>query len=380
MVMRKFEIALITVTLMVKNESSSIEATLSSLLSGGIRHFFIFDTGSTDNTIQLVQAFFQQRPNVIACIKQEPFVDFATSRNRALVLAEHYFPNAVFFLMPDAEWYLHNANVLLNFCEQEQHKDTPLYLIPIKMNSLEFATARLFRASKRVRFKGVVHEAPELPAWVKIPDPVYFEVRASNQGVEKSRLRWQRDLSLLLKDHQDNPNNARTAFYLAQTYECLGMLDEASLAYQNRSRLDGWDEENFITLFRLGCLAEQQCKIKNTGSWAIAMDYFLQAFSLRSHRIEPLVKIAEHYWPSNIQTCYLFIRYAYDIPYPQNDLLFIEKEMYQYTRYEIMSRCAWYMDQHALGEQATLLALEVHPNMEHLQRNLGLYREKLRGI
>jgi glycosyltransferase involved in cell wall biosynthesis len=374
--MKKSELPLITVALMVKNESIAVEATLFSLLNGGISHFFVLDTGSSDNTVQLVQEFFQKHPNIDGYISQEPFVDFAASRNRTLELAEHYFPNTVFFLMPDAEWYLHHPHALMRFCEKEQHTDTPLYLIKIKINSVEFAAARLFRASKRIRFKGVVHEAPEVPAQAKTPDPIYFEVNASHQGIEKSRQRWQRDLPLLLKAYQENNNDPRTTFYLAQTYECLGMLEKAYLFYQHRSKLNGWDEENFITLFRLGCLAQRN-KINNTDAWATAMDYFLQAFSLRPHRIEPLVKIAEHYWPRNIQTCYLFIRHAYDIPYPTNDLLFIEKEMYDYHRYELLSRCAWYVDQYELGEKATLLALAVHPNMNHLHNNLKLYQEKL---
>ena len=50
-------------------------------------------------------------------ILQEPFIDFATSRNRALDLAEELFPKAAFMVMLDAEWYLNDAKLLLEFCE-----------------------------------------------------------------------------------------------------------------------------------------------------------------------------------------------------------------------------------------------------------------------
>src|SRR3990167_10835635 len=109
----------------------------------------------------------------------------------------------------------------------------------------------------------------------------------------------------------------------------------------------------------------------------MAMNYFLNAFAMRPHRIEPLVRIANHLWPTNAPSCYLFIKQAYDMPYPKEDTLFIEKNMYLFDRYEIMSRCAWYMGDYTLGEQATLLALEVAPHLPHLQRNLSLYRSKL---
>ncbi len=372
--MNRCESPLIAIALMIKNESAAIEATLASLLNCGIRHFFILDTGSTDNTFALVENFFKQH-QLDSYIQQEPFVDFSTSRNRTLELAEHYFSHIPFLLMPDAEWYLHNSNTLLKFCEQEKQNTTALYLLTIKMNNMEFATARLFRTSSQVRFKGVVHEAPDVIAQIKVPDPVYFTVNATTRGIEKTQRRWQQDLTLLLKAYHDNPQDPRNTFYLAQTYECLNDLENAYQFYQHREKLSGWDEENFITLLRLGCLATQ---VQQTNHWATAMDYFLKAFSLRPHRIEPLLKIAEHYWPENIQTCYLFARYAYDMPYPQHDLLFINKTAYHYDRYEIMSRCAWYMNEFILGEKATLQALQVHPEAEHLQNNLKLYRQKLK--
>jgi len=371
------ESPLIAIALMVKNESVSIQATLSSLLNGGIRHFFVLDTGSSDDTIALAEAFFKQH-QLTGYVKQEAFIDFSTSRNRTLELFEQHFPNSLFVLMPDAEWHLHGASVLLDFCEQERHSDVALYLLTTKMNEMEFATARLFRTSSRIRFSGEVHEVPDTIAQIKVPSPVYFEVNATSFGVEKSKRRWQQDLLLLSEAYVNHPQDPRNTFYLAQTYECLNEIDNAYRFYQHREKLPGWDEENFITLFRLGCLATRIKQSNPSSAWGIAMDYFLKAFSLRPHRIEPLVKIAEHYWPDNIQTCYLFIHYAYDIPYPKKDILFIDKEAYHYTRYEIMSRCAWYMGEYALGEKATLLALKARPDTEHLQKNLALYQQHTR--
>ena len=372
------EVPLIVVVLMIKNESSSIQATLNSYVAGGLKHFFIFDTGSTDQTMSLVEDYFKQY-SVAAIIRQEPFIDFAQSRNRALELAEESFSAAVFFIMPDAEWHLQYPAELFQFCEQERSQTTALYLLTIKMNSVEFTTARLFRVGQGIRFEGAVHEVPNQVADVKAPDPICFQVLSTSQGIEKSKQRWEQDLVMLFAASEDNPNDPRTVFYLAQTYECLERLEEAYEWYQRRAALPGWDEENFITLFRLGCLAERLSLNQESqiATWDTAMNYFLQAFAARPHRIEPLVKMANHYWPSNAQACYLFIKQAYDLPYPKQDLLFIEKNMYFYERYEIMSRCAWYMGEYALGAEATLKALEVQPHTPHLDRNLELYQEKL---
>ncbi len=367
---------LLVVTIMVKDEALTIIKTLESFLTSKTNYFFVLDTGSKDNTVDVVKEFYT-RPGVVGFIEQEKFIDFAASRNRTLELAEKYFPNAKFFIMPDAEWRLSNPELLIEFCKQEKDIDTPLYLINIYFNTTEFTTARLFRVSHKNRFKGVVHEAPITPTEIKCPKQIYFTVHSSQQGIDKSRSRWQKDLLLLTDAFNKDKSDPRVAFYLAQTYECLNLYESAYQIYLHRSTLDGFDEENFITYFRLGCIADILKSSNNNFTWELAMQHYLQAFKLRAHRIEPLVKIAMHYWPENINTCYLFIKHAYDIPYPNDDILFIEKEMYNYDRYEVMSRCAWYLQEYKLGEEATLKALESHPEMEHLHRNLNLYQSKL---
>ena len=79
---------LITIVLMVKNEEAVIEKTLEPFVEGGITSFFIFDTGSTDNTISITELFFKKHNIEHYVILQEPFIDFGTSRNRALDLAD----------------------------------------------------------------------------------------------------------------------------------------------------------------------------------------------------------------------------------------------------------------------------------------------------
>src|SRR5258707_10172559 len=85
---------LLVVVLMVKNEETVMRATLQPFVDGGVDSFFIFDTGSTDNTIEVTEQFFAEHGITQVYIAQEPFIDFATSRNRALDLAQEKFPNA----------------------------------------------------------------------------------------------------------------------------------------------------------------------------------------------------------------------------------------------------------------------------------------------
>ena len=51
---------LLVAVLMVKNEAPVMEMTLQPLVDAGITDYLIYDTGSTDNTIQVTNDFFIQ--------------------------------------------------------------------------------------------------------------------------------------------------------------------------------------------------------------------------------------------------------------------------------------------------------------------------------
>src|SRR5260221_13488840 len=162
----------LVVVLMVKNEETVMRATLQPFVDGGVDSFFIFDTGSTDNTIEVTEQFFAEHGITQVYIAQEPFIDFATSRNRALDLAQEKFPNAAFMIMPDAEWYLNDARALVDFCQlclqREDIYDSYLMYIA----NLGNYTCRLFRCNRGVRFLGVVHEVVAQALTVKVPDSI----------------------------------------------------------------------------------------------------------------------------------------------------------------------------------------------------------------
>lgn len=370
---------LLTVVLMVKNEELTVASTLTPLLEGGIRHFFIFDTGSTDATVSVCEQLLANT-GVVYHLVQEPFVDFSTSRNRALALAEEVFSYIPFMLMLDAEWQLHNVAGLLRFCAQQLSQPGSLFMVRIIMNNvLDFYTPRLFRTSAALRFVGSVHEVPNKLGDANVPADIYFNYQQDVLSAEKSTERWKRDLALLLNEYQslnDKLSQPRTVFYLAQTYECLGNLHEAYRFYKLRSEIAGWDEENFITLFRLGKVVEALGKQDPDFSWEHAHSFYLQAFALRPHRIEPLIHLADHYWPENIPLSYLYASYACSLDYPAHDLLFVEQSYYLYSRFELLSRSAWYMGKFQLGLYATEQALAARPGTPHLLSNLRLYQEK----
>nr|MBP7854750.1 hypothetical protein [Candidatus Babeliales bacterium] len=293
-------------------------------------------------------------------------------RNQALDLTEQYFPQATFMLMLDAEWILHHGDDLLRYCRQHKNDMTTLYMIQLKGLNVEFGHARLFKCGSNVRFFGKVHEIPDVPAQVRIPSSIYFELSPTHYGKEKSKTRWLRDRDILLQEVLNNPGDGRSVIFLAQTYFGLEDYENAAKWYEYRLTFPGFAEEIFLAYF---CLAQSYSAMGNTAK--MISNYF-KAYSFRPHRAEPFVRLAEYFFiHEQYHLCYLFAKASAMMPYPTQDVAIVEKRLYDFVRYDLLSKvCALYED-YKLGEQATSKALEVEPNLEYLHYNLRYYRSMM---
>lgn len=374
---------LIAVVIMVKNEEEVIQATLLPYLEAGIDAFLVFDTGSTDKTIEKAQELFRKYHITHGYIEQEPFVDFSTSRNRALDIADQKFPEAHFFIMPDAEWYLKNTRDLVAFCAQEAlSMRYSAYFVHICNDIIDFYVPRLLARKFKPRFVEVVHEAivvtQEQAENARLPEYVYFDLQQSRFGQEKSEKRWLRDRDLLLKEYKRNPNNPHTNYYLAQTYESLRDYANAYKFYTIRAaQITPGIEDDFMAAYKRALMADFIMQQDASIKWADVMDMYLESYQQRPWRAEPLIRIADHYWfDKKTALSFLFAKKAMDLPYPNQERMFVEKELYDYKRYELVSASAWYVHEFDVGLVATELAFKVHPEHTFLQNNLKAYQNK----
>jgi tetratricopeptide (TPR) repeat protein len=363
---------LLVAVLMVKNEEPVMHMTLQPLVDAGIKDFLIYDTGSTDNTIDVTKQFFIENNISNFVIEQAKWVDFSTCRNRALELTEQYFPDATFMLMLDAEWLLCNGAALLDFCEDQQDETPTLYLIKLLNQDLDFYHARLIRCRSGIQFCGKVHEVPTIPAQALVPDFIYFQLNFTHYGQEKTAQRWMRDIEFLTQELENSPNNPRILYYLAQTYYSLKDWDNAIATFQERIAINGDAEENYLALMGLGMAYAMNNDAKNM------IATFLKAFEVRPCRAEPLIRLAMAFSALRCpDVAYVFAKYAVTMQYPAHDLCCIEKNLYDFVRYDLISCLAMTQNEFMLGKQATLKALQAKPELQYLQENLKQYKALL---
>lgn len=361
---------LLVIVLMVKNEEPVMQKTLQPFFDAKINNYFILDTGSTDNTVGLCKELFKKNNVTHGYIAEQPFVDFSTSRNYALRAAEKQFPNAVFFLMIDAEWYMHGVSELIQFCKDHVSSPALSYslLIDGPVGAARFSMPRLFRAHKGLEFEGAVHEYLKNWSGDRTPDTIFVKYEPSAQGCRKSLKRTKKDCKLLLNDYKKNPNNSRAMFMLAQTYNCRGEVKKAVDWYKKRCDVPGYDDERFIAHYNLALLYQRLRKNE------LAIEYYTKAYSLHPNRAEPLIRIAQIMWDTkNIWMCYHFALNALNIECPGSDALFVEANLYNYVNYDLLGRVAWRVGDYDLGKRVTQEALKLHPDDPQLLENLAHY-------
>jgi len=378
---------LLTVVIMVKNEVDVIIPTLQPFIDAGVTSYLVYDTGSIDGTQQVIGEHFDSYGFEHAYIIEEPFVDFAASRNRALELAEQIFVKSTFVVMLDAEWYTHNVGELINFCKIHKNYIHPnctgsCYLMRLftVADAINNYTPRLIRQGYNVRYAGVVHESIADIASGIVPDSVYFEYKPQQCGQDKSKARCVRDYALLKKSHEDDPTNMRTLFYLGQTCQFMDDWEQAIFYYQKRLDMGELSIEKYLAAYRIGCAIEHIIAASNKNgsiqkyTEEDAVHYFLKAYTLLPYRAEPLFRIACYYIRHNQHAiAYLFAARAVQLPYPGQDTLFVENKIYDYLRYDILGQCAIYAGEFEIGKTAVLKALETAPHDPHLHHNLSLY-------
>lgn len=391
--MSKMNKSLICLLMMVKNEEKRITVSFDSV-KDFVDTFIILDTGSTDNTIPIMKEYCKNN-NITLHLKEEPFVNFEVSRNVSLDFADEVIDKnkPKYLILLDCNDELKNGEILYKFVSEYKG---PCHGFHLKQNwwngsnSDTYYNMRFVKSHNQWRYKGVVHEYMMCPQLeknkndakdivMKIEGPTLFQDRTKDD--DKSMKRFTRDKELLYGEYLKNPVEPRTLFYLGQTCGCLGHIQEAYKYYTLRVKQEGFLEEVYHSYYRLG---ELSMIMKHP--WEESFNWFMKAFS-HSQRVEPLIKIAEYYKTHNHKgeetpdflTSYMYAHMACKLLFPFNQILFIDRRAYDYTRWHLLGIVAYYVGRYKEGKEACLKALEMENNEIDL-KNLIWYMKKEREI
>ncbi len=318
--------------MIVKDEAHVVCETLNSV-APHIDYWVIVDTGSADNTMTVIHDFFVTR-GIPGEIHQRPWVDFGTNRTQALALARD---------KADYLWMIDADDLLVGVVDL-RHLTQDSYLLRYGAE-FRYWRKQIFRGNQRWTYEGVLHEYPVcLDAGIsegRLQGEYHVESRRlgnRNRAADK----YLRDAEILLAEVQANPGDARSTFYLAQSFRDSGDHRQALEYYTRRASMGGWDEETFYALLQCGV-----CMGHLGESWDKVLDTHLRSWQFRPRRAEPLHLIAAHYrLDGQFDLGHLFASRAKEIPFPDGDSLFVAADVYDWKIDDELAICAYYLGRH----------------------------------
>jgi len=270
----------VCLNMIVKNEGKIIERLLMSVLPI-IDYYCICDTGSTDNTKEVITTFFKSK-NIDGFIFDEKFINFAHNRNVAL---KKCVGLTDYVLLLDADMVI---EVKSAFNKKLLLLDT--YTILQGSSSFYYSNQRIIRNNGVFTYLGVTHEYLSTPPNNRsgFLDKDILFINDIGDGGSKSD-KFERDIKLLKKGIEDEPNNDRYHFYLANTYHDNGHYNDAIEYYKKRIKMGGWEQEIWYSYYRIGLCYQKMDDIER------AIFYWLEAYNVLPNRIENLYSIIEYY-------------------------------------------------------------------------------------
>jgi glycosyltransferase involved in cell wall biosynthesis len=310
----------------VRNEAAIVRRALLSV-ANHIDCWVICDTGSTDQTKDLIHSFFLER-GIPGELHSFAFENFAQARNEALDRAwasKHQFD---YLLLIDADMELVVENDAFR-----RHLTASSYRVMQKAG-VSYWNTRLLRRGVQANYRGVTHEY--LDGWPdqEALDSIWFKDHAD--GANRAG-KLDRDIRLLREGLANEPDNGRYLYYLAQSCRDAGRTAEAAEAYARRATMAGWDEETWHAQ-----LQASRCYL-GLGDNAGFLLAAARAFDLRPHRAEPLYELAKfHRRHNQNEAAMLYCEAASKLPWPKHDTLFIEDFVYKVGIREEMSVAGFY--------------------------------------
>jgi len=321
----------ICLTMIVKDEARVIRRCLDAL-KPFIDHALIIDTGSTDDTTQLISEVLPD-----ATVGFSKFVSFQHNRTELLLRAREACPQADYHLMIDAD----DTWVAQDGFEWPELKED-LYHLEHRLGNLSWWRPQVIRADKPFYYGGVAHEQVDCAVGFTADRLEGVRIQCGSDGARRTNeplKKYERVAEQLQEDHFENPGNTRTVFYLAQSYRDSLQRKKALYYYEMRAKMEGWAEEVWYSKYQIGRLREML-----DYSTEEVLEAYLDAYTTHPGRSESLVAAASVCRRTKQRGLQLLhAAAAIHIPYPKEDRLFVEWPVYSWGAWDEFAMACWHL-------------------------------------
>jgi len=322
--------------MIVKNESHIIVKTLENLCSYiEFDAYFISDTGSTDNTMDLIRGFFKER-GVPGHIEQVEWRDFGFNRTLSLQMA---FNKTDYLFIFDADDSIHG--------DFRMPRDLTHDAYQLKLGqSFVYLRTLIVNNRKRWRFVGVLHEyiacVDKEESSTAIQGDYYVE---SGRGGSRNKdpNKYINDAAVLERGfHEEMGNGAnggggdralaeRYSFYCAQSWMDAGpaYIDKAIEWYLRVLGQNNWAQEKYYSALCLGDLYNKK------GDKYNSVKYYCKTIEYDEERIEGVASVMEILRAdgNHVMVNALYHKYKNYNKFPQNKLFLTTDKYHDVIEY-----------------------------------------------
>lgn len=330
----------ICLNMIVKNESHIICETFDSVYKF-IDYYVIVDTGSTDNTIDVIKSYFHDK-NIPGEVVTH---DFKTCNCHPGIYKEksnkyfHFGWNRSYALQMcagKAEYaFVIDADDLVVGTPDFSDLTKDVYSVIIGTD-FRYHRNQLFKNPDPAIwfYDGVLHEYPDctkkphtdgtLGGDYHIESRRLGDRTVSQKGISK----FEKDAFVFEEELKDQSLTIglkiRYSFYLAQSYMDAQFYDKAIEWYYKRIALNGFPDEVYYSYYQIGL-----AMMSRQDPWEKTEEVFLLANQYDKSRAEPLYHVAFHYrMVDNYEKAYYFAKMGCEIKNPPLEKLFVSQDMY----------------------------------------------------
>ena len=319
----------ICLNMIVKNEAAIIRDTLENIIAHvPLDYYVISDTGSDDNTADIIKQFFDEK-GIKGEIHHDEWVNFAHNRNCAL---QHAQGKTDYVLIFDADDRFEGNFVL----PEELTSDRYYFRMANSVTGANvYFRTLMFRNDGSFYWRGVLHEFVEQRKKTVVEQKIfgdYYVISGRFGARSNNPQKYFQDAQVLEKafySPEDEDLKDRYAFYTAQSYRDADMYEKAIEWYAIRANLGGWYEEVYHSLLQISLL-----KIELNAPLDEVQNLLLSAYEYRPQRAESLYHLARQLrLHDKIKLAYIYANAAVSIPLTK-DILFVDHSVYEWKAKE----------------------------------------------
>ena len=308
--------------MIVKNESSIILDSLNSVKD--LDGFIIVDTGSTDNSVELMTHFLRELNKPFKIIETD-WIDFSHARNLAINETVKMFDDCWVYWQ-DADEYLKSVSSK-EILRSVSNTYSGFYT-DVKLGELQYKRLNIFNP-KLFKWEGKIHEYLKSVSLKEIKDLCVEITAITNKGFShKNKNKHKEYGDILLKSFEES-QNPRDLFYAAQSYKDHYYTTKDTLfknkaieLYMKRASLKGFLEEVYCSLLYAGDLSNSN-KLE---LWFAAGEV--------CNRLEHTYRICKYLYDLGFENgVYTLLK---NISVSNTYTLFIESTIYDYKIYDLM--------------------------------------------